>query len=288
MRIHSLHVYPIKSASGVDRSEAQVERRGLAGDRRWMIVGPDGDFLSQRSRPELARIRVAETTDGLRLSAPGQPTLFVSTPSPEAPRQRVTVWDDPVDAAVASDAACDWVSSHLDTDAVLVSMPEDALRPVDPAYATGADDVVSFADGYPLLLTSTTSLSALNERVDGPDLPMNRFRPNLVVEGADPFAEDRWKRLRVGEATFRVVKPCARCSVTTVDQDTGERPSGEHGSEPLQTLNTFRRDAETGKVYFGWNLIPETTGRVAVGEPVEVLEQRETPILAMGGGGGGS
>ena len=273
--LSSIHVYPLKSARGIAPNEAGVERRGLAGDRRWMLVDEDGDFLSQRSYPRLALIGIERTDDGLRLSAPDQPSIHVPEPGASAERQTVTVWDDAVDAALAPAEAHAWCTAHLGTDARLVFMPEASRRPVDADYAVASDDVVSFADGYPLLLANAASLADLNARLDAP-LPMNRFRPNVVVDGAEAWAEDTWRRLRIGDVVFRSVKPCGRCSVTTVDQQTATR-----GKEPLKTLATFRRRAETGKVYFGWNLIPETTGPIRVGDPVEVLERRPPP--AFGG-----
>ena len=269
--LSSIWTYPLKSAAGVAVDAAAVERRGLAGDRRWMLVDTDGDFLSQRSHPRLALIDVEPTADGLCLSAPNQPPIEVSEPGASAERLPVTVWGDAVDAALAPAAAHAWCTTHLDTDVRLVFMPDASRRAVDSEYAVQADDIVSFADGYPLLLASAASLADLNARLDAP-LPMNRFRPNLVVEGAAPWAEDTWRRIRIGDVIFQSVKPCGRCSVTTVDQQTATR-----GKEPLKTLATFRRRAETGKVYFGWNLVPETTGTLRAGDAVEVLERGARP-----------
>ena len=269
--LSSIYVYPLKSAAGHAPEAAHVQRRGLAGDRRWMLVDGDGTFLSQRSHPRLALIEVESTPEGLRLSAPDRPPLDVPRPDASAARRTVTVWGDAVDAAVVADDAHAWCSAHLGVDVQLVYMPDASRRAVDAEYAVQDNDVVSFADGYPLLLTSAASLADLNDRLDAPR-PMNRFRPNLVVERATAWAEDTWRRLRIGDVTFRAVKPCGRCSVTTVDQQTATR-----GKEPLKTLATFRRDPDTGKVYFGWNLIPETTGRVCVGDTVEVLERGTPP-----------
>jgi uncharacterized protein YcbX len=270
-RLSALLVYPLKSASGIEVEQSHVERRGLAGDRRWMVVDADGTFLSQRSRPRLALIGITQTADGLRLRAPDRPPVDVPAPTSDAERLEVTVWDDPVDAALAPPAAHDWLSDYLDADARLVYMPDDVRRPVDRDHAVQEDDTVSFADGYPLLLANAASLRNLNARLDAA-LPMNRFRPNVVVTGADPWAEDTWRRLRIGDVVFRAVKPCGRCSVTTVDQT-----SAEQGAEPLRTLAQFRRNPDTGKVDFGWNLIPETTGTVSVGDDVEVLKGAPGP-----------
>jgi hypothetical protein len=270
--LSSIHVYPLKSARGIAPSDADVERRGLAGDRRWMLVDEGGTFLSQRSHPRLALIDVERTDEGLRLAAPGQGSIDVAQPNESAATETVTVWDDAVDAAFASDDAHAWCSQFLDTNVRLVYMPEVSRRAVDTDYAVQDDDSVSFADGYPLLLTTTASLADLNDRLDGAPLPMNRFRPNVVVDGTAAWAEDAWCRIRIGAVTFHVVKPCGRCAVTTTNQQTAVR-----GKEPLKTLATFRRGADTGTVYFGWNLIPEAPGRLRVGDAVDVLERRTPP-----------
>ena len=188
------------------------------------------------------------------------------------------VWRSDCDALAVSPEADAWLSEHLGTEARLVHMPADSHRPVDPDYAVRADDEVSLADGYPLLLASEPSLADLNGRMAAP-LPMDRFRPSLVVSGAPAWAEDGWRRLRVGEAVLRVVKPCGRCVTTTVDQETAAR-----GKEPLTTLARFRRHPERGTVCFGWNLIPETTGTLRVGDRVEVLEEGPAPGFGPGPG----
>jgi hypothetical protein len=270
--LSSLHVYPLKSASGIAPDEADVERRGLDGDRRWMLVDGEGTFLSQRSHPRLALIDVAATDQGLRLAAPDQPPIDVPRPNGSEATRPVTVWGDDVDAALATDAAHAWCSEFLGADVQLVFMPDASRRAVDADYAVRDNDIVSFADGYPLLLTTTASLADLNDRLSGEALPMDRFRPNVVIDGTDPWAEDAWRRVRIGNVVFRSVKPCGRCAVTTTDQQTAAR-----GTEPLTTLATFRRGADTGKVYFGWNLIPEAPGRLRVGDDMDVLERRTPP-----------
>jgi uncharacterized protein len=267
--LSSIWIYPLKSAAGLFADSAVVERRGLAGDRRWMLVDIDGTFISQRTHPRLALIQVDVKSDGLRLSAPDQPPLDVPIPGPTALRQAVTVWGDDVVAAVANGEAHAWCTDYLRSDVRLVYMPDAARRTVEAAYAVRDDDIVSFADGYPLLLANSASLADLNARLESP-LPMDRFRPNFVVNGVGPWAEDTWRRIRIGNVVLSVAKACGRCAVTTIDQHTATQ-----GKEPLKTLATFRRRPETGKVYFGWYLIPETTGHVHTGESVEVLEYSE-------------
>ena len=199
--------------------------------------------------------------DRLRIEAPGMPPLETPLhPTPVVATQ-VTVWDDTVSASWVGESAASWFTEFLGTPCSLVHMAEDVLRPADPAYApSGAR--VSFADGFPFLLISEESLADLNSRL-GQALPMNRFRPNLVVSGGQAFAEDGWDRIEIGGIRLRVVKPCGRCVVTTTDQATGER-----GQEPLRTLATYRRQG--GEVMFGQNVVHENTGRLKVGDPVTI------------------
>ncbi|MDX1531879.1 MAG: MOSC domain-containing protein, partial [Rhodothermales bacterium] len=261
MRVTALTVYPLKGARGVPVAASAVEPRGLRGDRRWMLADADGRFLSQRTHPRLALMRATLLAAGLRLDAPGMPPLEVPVPPPDAPRRRVQLWSSVLEAPLAETGGA-WLREALGTDAQLVYMDESLRRPVDPDFAVG-DALVSFADGYPLLLTTTASLADLNARLDAP-VSMQRFRPNVVIEGAAPFEEDGWGRIRVGEVELHVVKPCARCAVPAVDPETGAV-----GKEPLKTLATYRRWA--GKVYFGQNVIPAGEGRMHVGDRVEVL-----------------
>jgi uncharacterized protein YcbX len=263
IRVGSLHIYPVKSCRGLGVSSAVVEPWGLAGDRRWMVVDEDGRFVSQRNAPRLALVRPHSTDgDALHLTAPGLPPLAVRAPRDGEPIQ-ARVWRDEVAVLLAADEAHAWLSQHLGRDVRLVWLADPAQRQVDPEYArTG--ETVSLTDGFPVLLASVASLDHLNGWLDEA-LPMNRFRPNLVVSGSAAWAEDGWQRLRVGSVVFRVVKPCGRCVVTTTDQETLER-----GPEPLRTLATYRRI--DGRLVFGQNLVPETTGTIHVGDPVEPLD----------------
>ena len=264
--IISIHIYPIKATRALDLDEAVVEARGLAHDRRWMLVDETGMFLTQREHARLALVQTQVGRQQLFVQAPSMEPLTVPFPGRGARRLPVQIWRDTLTAAVATPTAHDWFSRYLNFPCRLAFMDEAAVRPVDPAYDTGGDEV-SFADGYPLLLTSEASLADLNTRLDGP-VPMTRFRPNLVVSGFEAFAEDRWSRVRIGAVMFHAVKPCARCVVTTIDQQTASQ-----GKEPLRTLNRFRK--QDGKVLFGENLIPEQPGVVRVGDSIEVLAERE-------------
>jgi uncharacterized protein YcbX len=259
-----LFIYPVKSCGHITVDEAVVGATGFELDRRWMVVGDDGRFLSQREHPRLAMVRVRLDADLLVLDAPEMPPLDVSSDPETGPVARVQVWDDECPAFDEGRDAAGWFSEHLGCSARLVRLAGDDARPLGSSSAQPGDRV-SFADGYPFLLLSTASLDELNRRLSLP-VSMDRFRPNIVVEGCKAHAEDGWHRVRIGDVVFRIAKPCARCVVTTVDQATGER-----GREPLRTLSTYR--SVDGQVLFGQNLVHEARGVVRVSDPVELLDR---------------
>jgi uncharacterized protein len=260
LRLRGLHVYPIKSAAGLAPVSWDVDGFGLRYDRRWMVVDAAGKMISQRSHPRLALVRPAVDDGILRVETAGMPALEL----PLAPAPAVTtpaaIWDDTCAAVWTGERAAHWFSDVLETDCSLVYMPETTVRLADTSYAPSGHRV-SFADGFAFLVVSEESLADLNGRMPAP-LPMNRFRPNLVIAGGDPFGEDALGSFRIGAIRFHVVKPCDRCVITTTDQATGER-----GLEPLRTLATYRR--RDGKVYFGQNVVHEGIGRIAIGDPLE-------------------
>jgi uncharacterized protein YcbX len=260
MKLTALYRYPVKSLRAESASRLAVGARGFVGDREWMIVDADGRFLTQRQQPRMCLVDCVVDVDGLRLQAPGMPVL---RPRPQ-PGQRieVEVWSDRVEVETAAAPADDWCSSFLGQPCRLVRFPDDVVRPVDPSYAE-AGDQVGFADGYPFLLISEASLDDLNRRLAQP-LPMARFRPNLVVSGCAPYAEDSWRRIRIGDLAFRVCKPCSRCAIPTIDIATAER-----GREPLATLATYRK--RDNNVYFGQNLVHDDRGWLTLGAAVEVI-----------------
>jgi uncharacterized protein YcbX len=263
--LSGLHVYPIKSCGGITIEEWEVDERGLRHDRRWMLVDEAGRFMSQRRFRRMALIGVRIEHDGLIVEAPDMPPLEVPLRPPAGRLILARVWDDLVEASLVSDDAGYWFSEFLGVRCRLVYLPDRSLRPVDPAYGEPGDQV-GLADGFPFLLISEASLADLNARLEQP-VPMNRFRPNLVVCGCEPFAEDGWKLVRIGQITFRVVKPCSRCAITTVDQRTAAT-----SKEPLRTLARFRRSGT--KVLFGQNLIHDKTGTLRTGDPVEIVRVR--------------
>ena len=267
----SVHIYPLKGCRAVDLDEAVVEPWGLAGDRRWMLVDADGQFITQREQPALARLIVSYGPGAdITVACAGYRSLSVAAPRQGPELLKVTVWRSTVLAAAAGPEADAWFSAYLGEPARLVWLDDPTRRAVNPQYGLDGD-VVSFADGYPLLLTTTGSLDQLGrwltEAGDQP-VPMNRFRPNVVVSGYEPWAEDRWRRIRIGPVSFRVAKPCARCVVTTTDQATGER-----GRQPLRMLARHRRFGKN--LVFGQNLIPDSPGLIRVGDPTEVTEYDE-------------
>jgi len=269
VRLASIHIYPMKAARAVDLDESLVEPWGLAGDRRWLLVDEDGRFVSQREEPSLAPVVVTPLTGTISVTSAGVPGRQIAAPAAGdgANMLKVTVWGSAVLAAAAGPAGDAWFSAYLGRPVRLVYLDDPTRRAVDPEFGRDGD-VVSFADGYPLLLTSTASLDELGRWLseDGAQpVPMTRFRPNAVVTGAPPWAEDHWRRIRIGTVEFRVVKPCGRCVVTTTDQITGEV-----GSQPLKMLGRRRRFGQ--QLVFGQNMIPDSPGVIRAGDQVEVLE----------------
>jgi len=264
--VTALYHYPIKSCAGIALTEAHLEPRGIRHDRELLIVDAATDtFLTQRELPRMALIAPQIAEQILRAHAPGMAELVL--PIAEAgPTREVGIWRDRCRAVDQGDEAAAWLSAFLGRPCRLVRMDPDFVRPVDPTYAAPGDQV-GFADGFPCLLIAEESLADLNTRLNEP-LPMNRFRPNIVIAGGAAFGEDRVSRLRIGEVEFAAPKSCARCTITIVDQATGAT-----GKEPLRTFATFRK-AKRG-VMFGQNLIHAGVGTIRVGDRVEALEAKE-------------
>lgn len=260
----SLHIYPVKSCAPLALDQAVVQRRGLAHDRRWMVVDDNGKFITGRQLPRLTLLSAVPLIGDLQLNAPGMPSLRLPQPPADAARLACVVWDSQVAAQTASADADAWLSAFLDQPCRFVYMDANAIRPTQAEYSRSGDEV-SFADGFPLLLLSQAALDQLNAKLATP-LSMLRFRPNLVVAGADPHAEDAWRRIRIGAVEFDVVKPCIRCVFTTVDF---ERGVFDGSGEPLATLKTYRRTPNG--IAFGQNLIPRGDGMLLVGDAIEVL-----------------
>ena len=261
MQLSGLFVYPIKACGGISLETADIVERGLAGDRRYLLVDQSGTFVTQREVPRLCLVGTAFADDALLVSAPGQPELALPrTLSPGAsfePRS-YRIWDD-VGSALLHPQGSRWFSELLNDEVSLLYMPDSERRAVNPNRARPGD-IVSFADGYPLLLISEASLADLNRRLEAP-LEMRRFRPNLVISGCEPYAEDGFATLSIGGVSFRGVKRCERCVVTTIDPATAEQ-----SKEPLRTLARYRQS--DGKVWFGMNLIHDGSGTLRLGDAV--------------------
>lgn len=280
VKITEINIYPIKSLKGISLDSSIVEERGLRYDRRWMLTKPNGMFLTQREFPRMATISVWIEQDGSGLGVAADRFGDVSVPmdADSDVRQQVTIWKSVCEARVYGAALNEWFSDVIGTGCQLAYMADDSRRNVNPRFNRG-DEVVSFADGYPLMVLGEESLNDLNARLVSP-VPMNRFRPNLVVSGSVAYAEDGWKRIRVGEAVFRSTKPSERCVITTVDQAKG----AFDGKDPLKTFASYRMARDVlpahydsfgigpNVVLFGQNLIAESPGAtIKVGDAVEVL-----------------
>jgi len=262
LTLSEINIYPIKSLGGISVQSSEVEERGLKHDRRWVLVDESNTFFTQRDFPGMALIKVSIDDNGLKLNHKTKTieSLFVPFDFKHMRSDKVVIWDDSVIGEFYNKQIDDWFSDVIGIKCHLVKMPESTKRVVDESYAK--NKIVSFADGYPLMIIGQSSLDDLNSRMEIP-LPMNRFRTNFVFTGGKPFEEDNWEKFNIGNVLFEAVKPCARCVITTTDQDTAER-----FKEPLLTLSKFRNF--NNKVMFGMNLICESIGLVSVGDKIEL------------------
>ncbi|MEX2603837.1 MAG: MOSC N-terminal beta barrel domain-containing protein [Gracilimonas sp.] len=268
MHLKDIFIYPIKSLGGIRVDESIAGERGLQYDRRWMLVNNQGKFLSQRTHPNMALLQVELKKSGLRVfhKQNRDNEILIPFEPQNSNMMPVQIWDDEVEGQIVDSGLSRWFSSQLGIECNLVFMPSKVRRKVDPKYAVNAE-TVSFADGMPYLLIGQASLDDLNSRLENP-VPMNRFRPNLVFAGGRPYEEDEWEELLVGEAQFRIVKPCARCIITTTDQESSNR-----GKEPLKTLATYRK--VKNKVLFGQNMIWIKGEEIRTGAPVRFRNSSE-------------
>lgn len=279
MKVTDLFVYPIKSCRGIRSPLVSVTPTGFIGDRQFMLVNEQGLFLTQRDYPILARVKVILTDDHVCLSIDDELTSALTfLPINEGNLIKVKVWGDETLAIDQGDEVANWFKQVLNFDhslkCHLVKQSAKHLRLIDHKYATKKNQSVSFADGFPFLLTTSASLDDLNQRLEAkyPDqnqtIPMNRFRPNIVIETHQSFIESSWQTIKIGEVLFSLVKPCSRCIITTIDQVTGAR---NQLKEPLLTLTSFRQ-VKNQRVMFGENMIAENTGLIKEGDIVEVIK----------------
>lgn len=269
--ITALNIYPVKSCRGIALTQGRLTATGFEHDREWLITTPEGRFLTQRERPLLAQIETALTSEQLVLRKPNGAQLALPL-NMTGPEVDVTIWKDRCGAFDAGDEAASWLSEHLGKSARLVRFDQRRKRPCEEEWTRGAEAYSQFADAYPWLLISQASLDELNTRLKQP-LPMNRFRPNIVVDGLAPFGEDEVNEFIAGDVRLRAVKPCTRCAITTTDQLTGERTT----EEPLKTLKEFRFDRGLRGVTFGQNmiLVSGLGNELKVGQRLDVTWARD-------------
>ena len=270
--VSALYSYPIKSCGGISLEFAEINQRGIRGDRAFMVVDLAGRFVTQRQQPRMALIRPTIKDGVLTVTAPNMPEIPIVVDD-TGKRYKVEIWNDLCVGVDQGDAIATWFSTFLGIACRVVHMPEDSVRKVNPQYATQEQDQVAFADGYPFLLVTEASLADLNARMQEP-LPMNRFRPNVVLKGTQPYVEDMWRKICIGEVLFHIAKTCERCPVTTTDQATAVV-----GKEPLRTLATYRR-TQRG-VVFGQNLIHAHEGIIRLGDTVKVVEEAATANFSL-------
>ncbi len=265
--ITALNIYPVKSCKGIALQSGRVAITGLEHDRQWLIVRPNGRFVTQREEPRLAQIGTGIANGSLTLTSAQAGTLTLPVDATGAAVE-VTCWQDRCAAFDLGDAAAQWLAAHLGGSYRLVRFDPSRKRPANEDWTGGVEALTQFSDAFPFLVISEASLHDLNARLPTP-LPMNRFRPNIVIDGVEPYAEDRADELRVdGGITLRRVKPCTRCIITTTNQVTAER----EGDEPLRTLRTYRMSKELRGVLFGQNaILLDGAGReLRVGQSLEV------------------
>ncbi len=263
LTLSEIFIYPIKSLGGISLQTTEVERRGLKYDRRYLLVDENGMFMTQRDFPQMAFLKLSFAENGFSVfNIKNNSAMVIPFSSTSKETIKVKIWKD-VCNAVAVDKNLDvWFSNAISKKCSLVYMPDNEKRIVEKKYEP-ADHIVSFADAYPYLIIGLSSLDDLNSRLENP-IPMNRFRPNLVFSGGNPYEEDNWKVFKIGDVNLKAVKPCARCMITTTDQQTAER-----NKEPLKTLSEYRKIE--GKVMFGMNVVCNKQGFVKIGDKIELF-----------------
>jgi len=268
LQVIQLFIYPVKSLSGIAKQTVEITGTGFKHDRRWMLVDENNLFLSQRIRPQMALLQTAETETGMAVTHKHNSSHSIIIPFVNEPGNKIkaTVWDDICDALEVNQNLNEWFSDMLQVHCKLVYMPDDTKRLVDKRYAAN-DEITSFSDGYPILMIGQSALDNLNEKLTE-QLPMDRFRPNIVFTGGHAHIEDEMGAFKINETNFLGVKPCSRCVMTTINQQTAEK-----GKEPLTTLATYRM--KNNKIYFGQNVLQQQNGFINVGDEIKIITQQE-------------
>ena len=278
LQLSEIYIYPVKSLGGIRLDKAEVTDRGLKYDRRWMLIDENNRFISQREYPQLALFKVAIKDDNLVITDRKSGKILTVSHSPiypNTPSLNVTIWDDEVSAWEVGKIANDFFTQALEMSTRLVYMQDESHRKTDANYSLKGDEITSFSDGYPILIIGQSSLNDLNNRLAEP-ITINRFRPNFVFTGGNEFEEDEWHEFSVGNIRFFGVKPCARCIMTTIDPETGEKK----GKEPLLTLNRYRKAGN--KILFGQNVLISQLGNVLVGDAIEVISRKKLAKFEVG------
>jgi uncharacterized protein len=267
MQISQLFIYPVKSLGGIAKQSVEITSTGFKHDRRWMLVDESNLFLTQRTHPQMALLQTAETENGIAVfhKQNSQEPIIIPFGNEYKEKIKVTVWDDVCAAVEVSKNLNEWFSDILHINCKLVYMPDDTKRLVDKRYAAN-DEVTSFSDGYPILMIGQSALDNLNSKLTEA-LPMERFRPNIVFTGGHAHIEDEMAAFTIGEINFLGVKPCARCVITTINQQTAQG-----GKEPLKTLSTYRQ--KNNKIYFGQNVLQQQNGIIKVGNEIKITTQQ--------------
>lgn len=263
LKISQINIYPIKSCAGISLLNAPVVDTGFEHDREWMIVDDAGNFITQRQFPKLVFIKTTPIQNGVKLEAPGMPYIEVPIIL-TGEKIETEVWESKCVGIEQGQPIADWLTKFIGKNCKLIRMAPDFKRSIKEKYKTEGNEITGFADAFSFLLISEESLNDLNSKLDE-KIPMNRFRPNIVISGGTPYQEDLWKKLKIGNIVFNIAKPCARCEITTINQLTGEK-----GNEPLETLGTYR--SKPKGIMFGQNLVHNGTGTLNVGDVIEILE----------------
>ena len=271
LQVSQLFIYPIKSLGGIAKQQVEITHTGFKHDRRWMLVDEQNVFLTQRAHPQMALLQTAETETGIAVMHKQDPSQSILIPfkNTAQTKTKVIVWDDVCDGLEVNTTLDEWFSDMLHFNCKLVYMPDDTKRLVDKRYAAN-DEITSFSDGYPILMIGQLSLDNLNEKLVEA-LPINRFRPNIVFTGGHAHIEDEMAAFEINDINFLGVKPCARCMITTINQQTAEA-----GKEPLRTLAGYRM--KDNKIYFGQNVLQQQEGVIKIGDEIKILQQREAFI----------
>jgi uncharacterized protein len=266
--VSQLYIYPVKSLGGIAKETAEITDTGFKYDRRWMLVDENNLFLSQRTHPQMALLQTAEAEKGIKVFHKQNPQEGIIIPFENENEEKINVviFENTCEAIEVGKEQNEWFSEMLETNCKLVYMADDTKRLVDKRYATN-DEITSFTDGYPILMIGQSSLDNLNEKLEE-QLPMDRFRPNLVFTGGQAYIEDEMASFEINKINFKGVKPCSRCVMTTINQQTGEK-----AKEPLKTLATYRM--KNNKVYFGQNVLHQQTGSISIGDEVTITTQKE-------------